>query len=151
MPSIYCSKQESLLLTSRCSLVFRIRRLLQESSRATSVSPPAFGENSTVTEHRAGHFATDTSAGVTSRFCQKPRLSGKTVFSIAPKVMAHQIWSLRAEGNRNERHVQSSGSVSTGRTPCCRAGDFEARGGTCRGRVGWDRWPIEATVPTSLI
>src|SRR5258708_17937246 len=100
MPSNYCSKQESLLLTLRCSLVFQIRRLLQESSRATSVSPPAFGENSTVTEHRAGHFATDMSAQVSSPFCQKPRVSGKTVFSIAPKVVAHQIWSLRAPSCR---------------------------------------------------
>ncbi len=54
-----------------------------------------------MTEHRAGHFATDTSARVSSRFCQKPRLSGKTVFSIAPKVMAYQIWSLRASEQRN--------------------------------------------------
>src|SRR4029077_17173935 len=96
MPSIYCSKQKSLLLTSRCSLVFRIRRLLQESLSATSVSPPAFGENSTVTDHRPGQFATDTSAQVSSRFCQKPGVCGKTVFSIAPKVVAHQISSLKA-------------------------------------------------------
>jgi hypothetical protein len=47
-----------------------------------------------MTEHRAGRFATDTSARVSSRFCQKPRLSGKTEFSIARKVMARQIWSL---------------------------------------------------------
>jgi hypothetical protein len=135
MPSTYCSKQESLLLTSRCSLVFRIRRLLQESSSATSVSLPAFGENSTVTEHRAGHFATHTSARVSRRFCQKTRLSGKTLFSIAPRVMAHQIWSLRAEGNRNERHVQGSASLSTGRTLCFRAGDFEPLAGQVRLRV----------------
>jgi hypothetical protein len=46
-----------------------------------------------MTEHRAGHFATDTSAQVSSRFCQKPRVCGKTVFSIAPKVVAHQMES----------------------------------------------------------
>jgi len=54
-----------------------------------------------MTEHSAGHFATDRSARVSSGFCQKPRLSGKTAFSIAPKVMAHQIWSLRVSEQRN--------------------------------------------------
>ena len=63
MPSICYSQPASLLLTSRCSRVFRIRHLLQESSSATSVSAPAVGENNTVTERRASsHFPTDPSS-----------------------------------------------------------------------------------------
>src|ERR1700680_4096647 len=53
MPSIYYSKPASLLLTSHCSRVFRISRLLQESSNATSVPAPDVGESNTMTESRA--------------------------------------------------------------------------------------------------
>src|SRR5882757_2322572 len=53
MPSIYYSKPASLLLTSHCSRVFRISRLLQESSNATSVPAPDAGESNTVTERAA--------------------------------------------------------------------------------------------------
>ena len=63
MPSIYYSKPASLLLTSHCSRVFRISRLLQESSNATSVPAPDVGESNTVTERRASsHFPTDPSS-----------------------------------------------------------------------------------------
>src|SRR5258708_26394866 len=87
MPSIYYSKPASLLLTSHCSRVFRISRLLQESSNATSVPAPDAGESNTVTERRASsHFPTDPSSEYPVVFDKKREFPTRPGCSIAPKV-----------------------------------------------------------------
>src|SRR6266852_5517145 len=86
MPSIYCSEPASLLLTSRCRRVFQIRRLLQESSRATSVSAPALGENTTMTEDRASHFATGASAEYPAVFDKSHAFPSRLCFRLLLKL-----------------------------------------------------------------
>src|SRR5579862_3097734 len=86
MLSIYCSEPASLLLTSRCSRAFRIKRLLQESSSAIWASAPALGGNTIVTEHRASHFATGTSAECPAVFDKTRAFPARRYFPLLLKL-----------------------------------------------------------------
>src|ERR1700681_12834 len=87
MPSIYYSKPASLSLTSRCSRVFRISRLLRESSSATSAPAPDVGESNTVTERRAGsHFPTEPSSENPVVFDKKRELPTRLGFRLLLKL-----------------------------------------------------------------